>query len=107
MAWRVYFRHRKWTDGICILGFLFFAMLPLANTSIDYLMRTHIKNELQGRAWGVLTNNVGKVIGTGYGRGAGFVIMISGILLSTVAIALYGMKSVRKLEKRGGLCTTQ
>lgn len=35
-------------------GFLFFAMLPLANASLDYLLRTNIENRLQGRAWGLI-----------------------------------------------------
>ena len=36
---------------ICIFGFLFFAMLPIANNCMDYLARTNIPDELQGRAW--------------------------------------------------------
>lgn len=39
---------------ICVSGFLFFAMLPFANTSLDFLIRTNINNELQGRAWGLI-----------------------------------------------------
>lgn len=39
---------------ITIAGFLFFATLPFANTSIDVLIRSNIKNELQGRAWGLI-----------------------------------------------------
>lgn len=39
---------------ICIAGFLFFAMLPFANTSLDVLIRTNIENSLQGRAWGLI-----------------------------------------------------
>jgi MFS transporter, DHA3 family, macrolide efflux protein len=35
---------------ICIAGFLFFAMMPILNSSIDFLIRTNIENELQGRA---------------------------------------------------------
>lgn len=38
---------------ICTAGFLFFAMLPFANTALDYLLRINIPNELQGRAWGL------------------------------------------------------
>lgn len=36
-------------------GFLFFSMLPFANTSIDYLVRTNIENSYQGRAWGFIS----------------------------------------------------
>ena len=39
---------------ICAFGFLFFAALPFANNSLDYLVRTNIPDELQGRAWGFL-----------------------------------------------------
>ena len=116
---------------ICIAGFLFFATLPFANTSLDVLARKNIKNELQGRAWGLialisqfgyilaygsvgflsdyvftpmlldngsLSNTVGKIIGTGPGRGTAFLIIIAGGLLSLSAIILYNIKSVRNLE---------
>ena len=39
---------------ITATGFLFFAMLPFANTALDYLLRTNIDNSLQGRAWGII-----------------------------------------------------
>lgn len=39
---------------IGITGFLFFATLPFANASLDYLIRTNIDNEVQGRAWGLV-----------------------------------------------------
>lgn len=39
---------------ICISGFLFFSMLPFANTSLDVLIRTNIENSVQGRAWGLI-----------------------------------------------------
>ena len=40
---------------IIISGFLFFATLPYANTSIDVLIRKSIDNEKQGRAWGLIS----------------------------------------------------
>ncbi|GLC81297.1 MFS transporter [Lacrimispora brassicae] len=104
---------------IGISGFLFFAMLPYANASLDYMLRTNLKNELQGRAWGVigvisqigyvaayalsgvLADAAGTALGTGVGRGSGFLIIIAGILLSLTAVTLYQIKSVRMLEKRG------
>ncbi len=125
---------------VCTMGFLFFAMLPLANTSLDYLVRTNISNAVQGRAWGLiglisqlgyvvayafsgvlsdyvftpllrdggaLAGTVGKVIGTGNGRGTGLQIIISGLLLCVTAIALYGMRSVKVLEKRGKECISE
>lgn len=105
---------------ICVSGFLFFSMLPFANTSLDYLIRTNIENELQGRAWGmiglisqsgyvvayalsgVLADRAGSVLGIGVGRGSGFMIVVAGMLLSVTAAFLYQIKSVRLLERRGG-----
>jgi len=39
---------------ICFAGFLFFSMLPISNSCLDYLVRTNIDSKLQGRAWGVI-----------------------------------------------------
>lgn len=49
---------------IGISGFLFFAMLPFANASIDFLLRTNIENDMQGRAWGLvgLISQLGYVV---------------------------------------------
>lgn len=49
---------------IAISGFLFFAMLPFANASIDFLLRTNIENDIQGRAWGLvgLISQLGYVV---------------------------------------------
>ena len=49
---------------ICASGFGFFAMLPFANNSLDYLVRTNIAEELQGRAWGLIgfLSQIGYVI---------------------------------------------
>ncbi len=120
---------------ICVSGFLFFAMLPFVNTSLDFLTRTNIENDLQGRAWGfigvisqvgyiaayalsgiladyvfsplltdggVLADSIGKIIGTGAGRGAGFLIIIAGALLCAVSVVLYKANSVKTLEKGSG-----
>lgn len=102
---------------ICFSGFLFFAMLPFANSSLDYMLRTNIQNQLQGRAWGLigvisqlgyvaayalsglLADGFGKAMGIGVGRGAGLLIIVAGVLLSVTAILLYQIKSVRQLEK--------
>ena len=103
---------------ICASGFLFFAMIPLANSSLDYLVRTNISNELQGRAWGVIgfISQIGYVLAYGLsgifadklaevchmsvGRGSGRVIMVGGVLLAISAAALYFTKSVRVLERK-------
>lgn len=101
---------------ICGFGFLFFAMLPFANNCLDYLVRTNIPDELQGRAWGfigflsqmgyvvaygtggVLADLVAKLFHTEIGRGAGMVIIISGACLSVVAVMMARIRSIQDLE---------
>lgn len=39
---------------ICTFGFFFFSMLPFTNMSLDYLIRTNISNDVQGRVWGLI-----------------------------------------------------
>lgn len=120
---------------ITAAGFLFFLMLPFANMSIDYLLRTNIDNEFQGRAWGLvglisqlgyvlayalsgqladylftpmllekgfLSDSIGRILGTGQGRGSGFLIIIAGILLCLSSAFLYHLKLIKKLEKGDG-----
>ena len=119
---------------IGVFGFLFFAMLPFANASLDYLLRTNIDNQVQGRAWGliglisqlgyvaayalsgvladylftplllpggILSASVGRILGTGQGRGIGLLIVLAGLLLCATAIFLFSMKSIRQLELAG------
>ena len=101
---------------ICAAGFLFFAMLPFANNCLDFLVRTNIADELQGRAWGfigflsqigyvaaygfagILADRIGEQFQVGVGRGAAAVIMASGVLLGIMALAVYPIKGVRELE---------
>lgn len=132
----VFFGLRENAVLICTAGFLFFAMLPFANTSLDYLVRTNIDNDVQGRAWGLigvisqlgyvaayavsgvladavftplllegggLAVSVGKITGTGTGRGTGFLIMAAGLLLCVTSVILYRIKPVRSLESRTGV----
>lgn len=122
-----------------ISGFVFFATLPFANTSLDYLLRTNISNAVQGRAWsliglvsqlgfiaaymlsgvladhvftpllsdgGLLAGSVGRITGTGSGRGIGLLIILAGLLLSAAAVILYNLKSIKRLDSGGDLCTT-
>ncbi|MFJ3388027.1 MULTISPECIES: MFS transporter [unclassified Lysinibacillus] len=122
---------------ICISGFFFFAMMPFANSTLDFLVRTNIDNAVQGRAWsligvisqfgfvaayalsgvladyvftpflvdgGLLADSVGKITGTGQGRGTGLLIIIAGILLCVTSFILCNLKSVKKLENRGDVC---
>jgi len=41
--------------AIIVPSFLFFCVVPFANSSIDVLLRTNISNELQGRAWAMIS----------------------------------------------------
>lgn len=97
-------------------GFLFFATLPVANNCLDYLTRTNIPQEAQGRAWGLVgfmsqlgyviayavsgiaADTVGRVRGLGAGGGSAVVIRISGVLLVFAAVSILFMKNIQKLE---------
>ncbi len=99
-----------------LFGFLFFAMLPLANNCLDYLARTNIPADAQGRAWGLIgflsqmgyviaysvsgvaADALGSVTGGGVGKGAALVIQISGVLLALIAGCIMTMKSIKALE---------
>ncbi|MBQ8073579.1 MAG: MFS transporter [Clostridia bacterium] len=101
---------------ICISGFLFFAMLPLANSSLDYLARSNIPDELQGRAWGfigflsqlgyvpafafagLLADRAAVMMRATVGRGSALVIGISGGLLVLVSILSLLSRRIRSLE---------
>jgi MFS family permease len=105
---------------IVVFCILFFTALPFVNTCADVLIRIKIPNDVQGRAWGmisvltqvgfvaayavcgaladyvfgpmlmkhgILAGSVGRLIGTGAGRGIGFMLMIAGGVM--VAIALF------------------
>jgi MFS family permease len=92
-------------------------MLPFANNCLDYLTRTNIDADKQGRAWGLIgfLSQIGYVVAygcagfladkiaiirhTGVGRGAAYVIMASGLLLMVTAAALYQIRDVKELEQ--------
>ena len=102
---------------MCVSGFFFFAMLPFANTALDYLLRTNIDNTCQGRAWGLigvlsqvgyvaayalagaLADAAARIMNVSVGRGAAKLITASGILLAATAFLLYHIKAIRSLEK--------
>ena len=118
--------------GVCILGFgslhsivfitlssfRFFMMLPFANNCLDFLVRTNIPTELQGRVWGIVgfLSQIGYVIaygcsgimadwiakcsGISVGRGAGMVISFAGVALVVVSVSVLFMKEIRFLEKK-------
>jgi MFS family permease len=101
---------------ISIFGFLFFAMLPLANYCLDYLVRINIPNELQGRVWGfigfisqlgyipayamsgILADSIGSGFDIGVGRGSAIVTMVSGIMLMIICTSLLFSKRIKSLE---------
>lgn len=101
---------------IAVAGFCFFATLPFANNCLDYLVRTNIPGDTQGRAWGLigflsqigyvaaygtaglLADGIAAGMQVGVGRGAAAVIICSGILLGVVSAVLYRVKTVRELE---------
>lgn len=103
---------------MCISGFLFFAMLPFANTCLDYLTRINIPDEKQGRAWGLIgfLSQLGYVVAYGLsgiladsisvhrsisvGRGAAVVIIGSGAMLFLTTMLLLISKPVKELERK-------
>ena len=103
---------------MCTAGFLFFSMLPLTNNCLDYLARTNIPDEKQGRAWGligflsqlgyvvayglsgVLADAFAESFGKSIGIGSAYVVMGSGALLVITAIVLPLMSSVKELERK-------
>ena len=102
---------------ICGFGFMFFAALPFANNCLDYLARTNIPDEAQGRAWGMISvisqmgyvvayavsgaaaDVLGKIGNRGVGRGSALVVIFAGICMALTASAIFFPKSIRELEK--------
>lgn len=102
---------------MCVFGFLFFAALPFANNCLDYLARTNIPDEFQGRAWGLIgflsqlgylaayavsglaADFLGALSGRGVGRGSAMIIGISGICLIVIAVSIPMIKRIRDLDR--------
>ena len=101
---------------ICVFGFLFFATLPFANNSLDYLTRTNIPDEAQGRVWGLIgflsqlgyvvayaisgmaADALGQWTGIGVGRGSAIVVQAAGGMMAVIAISILTIRSIRSLE---------
>ena len=101
---------------ICTFGFLFFAVLPVANNCLDYLTRTNIPDEVQGRVWGLIgfisqlgyvvsysvsgisADMIGRASGLGVGRGAAYVVQTAGVMLFILALLIPKPKSIKQLE---------
>ena len=102
---------------ICTFGFLFFSSLPFANAALDFLVRTNIADDFQGRAWGligvlsqlgyvaayavsgILADGTGALFSIGSGRGSGLLIVAAGIFLAAISFLPCRIKSVRALEE--------
>ena len=101
---------------IMIAGFFFFAMLPFANNSLDYLFRTNVPDNSQGRAWGLigfisqmgyvvsyalsgfLADMTANITGKSVGRSSGLLVCMSGAILIVVSLSLCFSKRIRSLE---------
>ncbi|WP_405111288.1 MFS transporter [Paenibacillus sp. FSL K6-1217] len=75
------------------LGFV--AAYMLAGVLADYVFTPLLVSG------GVLADSVGRIIGTGSGRGMGLLIIIAGLLLSAASVMIYRLKSITSLESRG------
>lgn len=117
---------------IVVFCILFFTALPFINTCADVLIRISIPNDVQGRAWGmisiltqigfvlayavcgiladyvfgpmlmqdgILAGSIGRIIGTGEGRGIGLILIIAGIVMVTFAFIFGFSKSIREMER--------
>ena len=78
---------RAWSliGVISQLGFV--AAYALSGVLADYVFTPLLVDG------GLLADSVGKITGTGQGRGTGFLIIIAGILLSTTSFILFNLKS--------------
>ncbi|HOO34076.1 MAG TPA: MFS transporter [Thermotogota bacterium] len=117
---------------IIVYCMLFFVALPFVNTCADVLVRKNIPNDLQGRAWGIisvltqagfliayaisgvladfvfnpmleengfLSGSLGKIIGTGEGRGIGLMLILAGITFFVFAFVFsMGKETEHKTE---------
>lgn len=114
---------------LCAFGFLLFAAIPFANTSIDYLVRTNILAKHQGKVWGLigilsqtgyvlayatvgsLADHIGRpllaeegqalsrLLGTGQGRAAALFILLAGVLLILSAAVFSRRREIKELEE--------
>ena len=70
--------------------------------AVSGLLADHVFNPLLVED-GVLASTVGRVVGVGNGRGIGFMLIISGILLVISAVILSKIRSIRELERSTAL----
>lgn len=102
---------------VTLLGFLPTLLLSVPAGTLDYLVRTNIPDELQGRIWGfigflsqigyvlayasggLLADLMGSILDTSVGRGAAVVIIFSGVSLIMTAVIMSRIKSIRQLSQ--------
>jgi len=117
---------------IVIFGFMMFVFMPAIQIGAEVLIRKNLANEVQGRAFGLISFitqmgyifayllsgvlsdyvfepfmhgnssfalKIGKIIGTGEGRGIALMILIAGMTMAVVGIVVAGLKSVKTLER--------
>ncbi len=83
---------RAWGIIGLISQFGYVLSFALAGPLADYLFTPLLLPE------GPLAPSIGRILGTGPGRGTGLLIVISGLLLSLTALVLSRMKSINALE---------
>ncbi|MTI56955.1 MFS transporter [Geosporobacter ferrireducens] len=119
---------------IVVFCILFFTALPFVNTCADVLIRVRIPNDVQGRAWGmisvltqigyvvayavsgmladyvfgpmlmedgILAGSIGRIIGTGEGRGIGLMLIITGLIMFAFAFIFGSRESIKVMERSG------
>ena len=117
---------------ITLFGFMMFVFMPAIQIGAEVLIRKNLPNEVQGRAFGMisfitqmgyifayilagvlsdyvfepfmsgnsmLAIQIGKVIGSGEGRGIALLILIAGMALAIVGVVVFRLKSVNMLER--------
>lgn len=88
------------------------SLLSQAGTALAYalsgVLADHIFEPLLAER-GALAGSIGKLIGTGQGRGIGFMLILSGIFMLPAAFAISRSKNIQKLQdavsKEGHSCT--
>ncbi|MBP5528789.1 MAG: MFS transporter [Lachnospiraceae bacterium] len=103
---------------VCIFGFLFFFVLPFANNCMDYLARTNIPADKQGRVWGLIgfisqlgyvaayavsgaaADALGRIGERGVGRGSALLIIIAGLCLAVFSLGIFFRRNIRSLEPK-------
>ncbi len=109
----------------CISGFLFFACLPYANSTLDYLVRINIPNAVQGRIWGIIAfisqigyaaayalsgsiaDQLGRLMRSSAAGGAAVSILAAGLLLIICSAAILKSRPIRNLEETYDLKTAE